>query len=166
MSTALRGLAIGPGACDEAASGMGLACLGHGARPPLLTRGIGRGHQAQTLHQCAWAVQPCQIPHCRHQGHRDCQWHATQGLERLAPRRQTPGFDLLLACLGETLAAFGLLLHHPDVCLQDAVLRRGGPDDLREPPQGGPGPNAPGRWNEERVGATKLGDETGRLAER
>jgi hypothetical protein len=142
-SAALGGRAIGPGHFDQAAAGMRGARRGHGALAPLRPRGMCRGKQAQTLPPCAWAVNPGPIPHCCAQRHGDRAWHPPQGLKRCDHRRQTPGCAVLVAFLCEPREACGILLPRTDLCWHDAGLRRGGPDDLREPPQMGQPPMGP-----------------------
>ena len=71
-------------------------------------------------------------------------WHAAQGLQRLDHRGQTPGVDVLLEFLFESLEAFGVFVNRPDVCLQDDVLRGRGTDHFGEPSESGPGPSEPG----------------------
>ena len=69
--------------------------------------------------------------------------YATQGLKGLDHRVQTPGFDVLVEFLFETLEAFGVFVHRSDIFLKDDLLRRGGTDHLREPSQVGRAPIGP-----------------------
>jgi hypothetical protein len=133
MSTALSGIAIGPGACDEDALGMGVACFGKRPLSALLPRGVFCGAQAQALHQFSWGVKPGQSAHVRHQGHGYRALHATPGLQSLDHRGQTPGVPVLVECLFETLEAFGMVVHRTDVFWKTMCFA-GRADDLREPP--------------------------------
>ena len=74
-------------------------------------------------------------------GHRER--HATQGLQRLDHRIQTPRFALVLEGLFETRQAFGVFVHCPDILLNDKVLSRGGTDDCAEPAEVGWAPGGP-----------------------
>jgi hypothetical protein len=91
MSADFRGRAIGPGAFDEDASGMAVARFGNRPLSALLPGGVFGGDQAQEFHQFSWGIKPCQVTHFRHQGYGHREWHATQGLQSLDHRVQTPG---------------------------------------------------------------------------
>ena len=145
MSADLRGRARGPGALDEDAAGMRVVRLG--TRPLAAWRpgGVCCGEQTQTLPQCSWGIQPWQGTPCRDQGDGHRAWHATPGRQRRAHRGQTPGWPVLVACVREPLAAFGMLLHRADVFVKNDVVRGGGTDDCREPPQVGRAPIGPAR---------------------
>ena len=58
---------------------------------------------------------------------------------------KTPGVHLLVEFLFETLQAFGVLVHRPDIFLEDDLLGRGGTDHFREPAQVGRAPGGPAR---------------------
>jgi hypothetical protein len=77
MSAALGGITIRPGAFDQDAAGMGVACLGERSLAAWLTGGRFRGHEPQKRHQCPWAFTAGQVPHCCPQGDSHCPWHAT-----------------------------------------------------------------------------------------
>ncbi len=53
---------------------------------------------------------------------------------------ETPGFDLLVEFLFETAQAFRVCGDRADIFLKDNVLRGGGTDHLREPPEVGRAP--------------------------
>jgi hypothetical protein len=143
MAADFRGIARGPGAFAEDASGMGVARVGHRPLAALRPSGVFGGDQAQALHQCSWGITPCQSTHGRHQGYGHRAWHATQGLQSLAHRGQTPGLPGLLACLREPLEACGMLMNRADVFLKNDLWRGRRTDDFREPPQVGRTPIGP-----------------------
>ena len=145
MSADLSGIAIGPGAFDQDASGMGVARFGNRPLSALLPGGIFRGDQAHKLHQFSWALKPRQVTHFRHQGDGHGELHPTQSLEGLDHRVQTPGFDVLVEFLFETLEAFGVFTDGADIFLKDDLLRGRGTDHLREPSQVGRAPIGPAR---------------------
>jgi hypothetical protein len=70
-------------------------------------------------------------------GHRAGELHPSQGLEGFDHGAQAPGLYLLVECLLKPWEAFGGLGDGSDVCLEDEVLRGGGPDDLSAPPEVG-----------------------------
>ena len=70
-------------------------------------------------------------------GHGHGDLDATQGLQGFNPRVEAPGCDPLVEFLVETLEAFGMFRHGTDIFLKDDLLRRGRPDDLREPSEMG-----------------------------
>ena len=86
MSADLGGIAIGPGAFDQDASGMGVAGFGNRPLAALLPRGIFRGDQAQKFHQFSWALKTGEVAHFRHQGDGHGELHPTQGLQGLDHR--------------------------------------------------------------------------------
>jgi hypothetical protein len=122
---------------------MGVACLGDRALAALLTGGMFRGHEPHTLHQCPWAFKVCQVPHVCHQGDSHCKLPSTQSLACLDHGGHTPGGDLLVACLVETLEAFVVCAHGSDLFLENDVLSRCGTDDFREPSEVGRAPMSP-----------------------
>jgi hypothetical protein len=103
---------------------MGVGRCGHGALPTVFASRICRGDQAQKLPEFSGALKPCQVTPCGHQGDGHGAWHPTQSLEGFDHRGQTPGLDVIVPCLVETLEAVGRLLNRSDVCLKDDVLRR------------------------------------------
>ena len=78
-----------------------------------------------------------EVPQCGPSGDRHGALHASQGLESVDHWGETPGVPLVLECLLQTLEPLGMFRKGPDVCLADALRRRGGPDDLAAPPQVG-----------------------------
>ena len=156
MSTDLGGITIRPGAFDQDATGMGVACLGDRSLATLLTGGMFRGHQAHKLPEFPWTLKACQVTYFGHQGDRHGALPPTQRLEGLDHRGQTPGVDLLVEFMCETLEACVVFAHGSDIFLENDVLRWGGTDDFREPSAGGPGPNEPGPRSGYRVGAKRL----------
>ena len=84
-----------------------------------------------------------EIAHGCSPGDRPGAWHTAPGVPRLDPRLQPPGVHVILACLCETLEAFGALRHRTDLCLEDAWLSRGGTAHRRAPSQGGRAPSDP-----------------------
>jgi hypothetical protein len=142
MSADLRGRAIGPGACAQAASGMGVARLGQ--RPLATVRAGGRrcGDQPQEGHARSWALQPGQGTHGRPQGHGHGARPPAPGWQGLAHGGDTPGWHGRGACLRQTLQACGLGAHGTALCVQDAWLGRRGAPHCREPRRGAGPPGA------------------------
>lgn len=143
VATDLGRGARGPGAVDQDASGMGGAGLGERSLATLCTAGGFRRNQAHTLHQCPRAFKPCQVPHVCHQGDSHRKWPPTQSRESLDHGGQTPGADLLVEFLVETLEACAVFVHGSDIFLDNDLWRRRGTDDLREPPEVGRAPMRP-----------------------
>ena len=114
--------------------------------------------QAQKLHQFAWTLKACQVPHCGHQGDRHGAWHPTQGLQGVDHGGQTPGFDVIVQFLLQTLEAVAVFADGSDIFLQDDVLRGRGTDDCREPSQVGRAPMGPARVPA--IGSEQKGFET------
>jgi hypothetical protein len=143
LSADLGGRTLRPGPFDPDASGLRVACCGHGALATLCARSIFRGEQAHTLHACSGALTPWQGTHCRHQGAGDGAWHPTPGVQGLDHRVHTPGFDLRRAGVLETLEACAVFAHGSDLFWKDDVWSGRGTDHRREPPQGGRAPIGP-----------------------
>jgi hypothetical protein len=139
------GRAVRPGACDQRPSGRGIP--GCGNRPLLAprTRGRRRREHAQALHERSGSLKARQGAAFRHGGDRTSALHAPQGLAGLDHRVQAPRLHVSWPCLFKTLEAFGVFGHGTDICLQDAVLRRGRADHCREPPERGGAPGGPSR---------------------
>jgi hypothetical protein len=81
-----------------------------------------------------------QRDHCAYQtlagdGHGEL--HTPQRLQGLDHRLRPPGLHLLVEFVFETLQALSVLVHGPDIFLEDDLLRRGRTDHLREPAQAG-----------------------------
>ena len=68
-----------------------------------------------------------------------------RGLEGVHHGMQAPRGDLLAEFLVQTPEALGVLRDGPDIFLKDDLLRRGGTDDFREPPEVGRTPVGPAR---------------------
>ena len=86
-----------------------------------------------------------QVPNFRHHGDGHRALHPTQGREGVDHGMQAPRGDLLAAFLVQTPEARGVLRDGPDLFLKDDLLRRGGADDFREPPEVGRTPVGPAR---------------------
>jgi hypothetical protein len=145
VSTDLSGIAGGPGAFTQSASGRGVPGVGHGPVLAPLPRGIGCRDPPQEFHQVSWVSDTRHSSHfCSHgDGHRA--WHPTQGLKGRDHRVQTPRFDRCVAFLCETLEAFGGCVDGSDLFLATEWLGRGGTHDGREPPEMGRAPMCPAR---------------------
>ncbi len=124
---------------------MGVFRLGDRALTTPLTTGVFRGGQAQVTHELSGVVNARQIPEFCDDGDGDGKLHTPQGLKGLDHRLKTPGVHRLVECLFETLQAFSVLVHRPDICLEDELLRRGRTDHFREPAQVGRTPGGPAR---------------------
>jgi hypothetical protein len=125
MSTDGGRLPLGPGPCDQDASGMGVSGLGDGTLPALVTRGRGRGDQAQAFHPLAWGIATGASATCGHHGHGGGTLPPAPGLQGVDHRGQAPRWDRLWPVVLQTLAPFGVCVHRSDVCVQDEVLGRG-----------------------------------------
>jgi len=137
IPTDLGWVAVDPGAFDQSPSGIAVAGLGNGTLPTLRPTGVCRRYQSQALHEFSWGVKTGQVTHFGHQGDGDGKLHAPQGLKRLDHRVETPGLNLILPFLVETLEAFGVIIHRPDIVLKDDLLSRWGADDFRKPSEVG-----------------------------
>jgi hypothetical protein len=142
-SPACGRLAVGPGAFDQGASGMGMPCFGNGPLPTLLAGSICRGDQAQNLQQFSGGIETGESANVGHHGDGHGAWHATQGLQGFAYRVQAPRLPLILEGLFEALEAFGVLGNRSDVCVKAELLSRWGAAHFREPAQGGRVPSGP-----------------------
>jgi hypothetical protein len=163
LSADLRGIAIGPGAFDEPASGMAGACLGHRPLSALRPGGVCCGSQAHALHQCSGGRTPGQGTQGCSQGDGHRAWHAAPGLQSLDHRGQPPGLHVLVECLLEPLEVCGMRLDYSDVGVKNTGLRGRGTDHGRAPPQVGRAPTGPGRGRGYRGAAHRLADGLGRL---
>ena len=143
VSTDCGGIAIGPGAFAQDASGVGVTGCGHRPLPAVVaSRGL-RGHQPHALHQCSGGLNACQVTTVGHHGDGHGQWNTTQGLKRLDHWRQTPRCAVVLQVLLQAPKPFGVFVNRTDLCLQDDGLRWDRADHLREPPQVGRAPIGP-----------------------
>jgi hypothetical protein len=115
------------------------------ALPASLSTRVFGGDQAQMFHQLSGILEAGQVAQFGYDGHGDRELNPTHGLERLDHRLQAPGFDLLLQFLLQSLEAVGVLVDRADVFLVNDLLRRGGTDHFREPPQMGWAPGGPAR---------------------
>jgi hypothetical protein len=112
---------------------MGISGFGNGPVAASLATGVCRGNEAQKVHEFSGCIKARQVTDCRHGGHGHSELHATQGLQGFHHGVKAPGFALCLAFLVEPLEAVSVFSNGADICLKDAVLRRGRTDDLREP---------------------------------
>jgi hypothetical protein len=119
--------------------------FGDRALPASLSTGVFGGDQAQMFHQLSGIVEAGQVAQFGDDGHGHRELHPTQGLERLDHRLQAPGFDLRLQSWLQSLEAVGVLIDRADVFLENELLRWGGTDHFREPPQVGRVPGGPAR---------------------
>jgi hypothetical protein len=78
-----------------------------------------------------WSPRPCIAP--------------TESLERVDDWGEPPGLPLVSACWFQTRQPCGGVGDRADVCLAHALLGRGGPDDLAEPPEVSGTPGSPAR---------------------
>jgi hypothetical protein len=143
MSAPLGGVAIGPSPRDKSPSGRGVAGCGEGPRPALRSGGSFRGHQAHAFPQGSRVIDTRAIAHGCYPGDRPGAWHTAPDLPRLDRRVHPPGVHVIWSCRCETLEAFGVLRHRMDLCLEDALLSRGGTAHRRAPSQGGRAPSGP-----------------------
>jgi hypothetical protein len=126
-------LAIGPSPVDEGPTGLGLPGLRDAALGSALTPSIFRRRPAPILPEWSGVIDAGQVAEFGDGGDRPGPRHATEGWERVTPRAKPPGGDLCRECLVKPLAPFGGLGDRSDLCVEDAGLRWGGPDDLAEP---------------------------------
>jgi len=122
---------------------MGISRLGDRALPTPLTTGGFCGGQAQVTHELSGVVKARQSPLLRDDGNGHGAWHTPQGVQGLNHRLKPPGVHWLVEFLCETLQTFSVLVHGPDIFLEDDVRHRGRTDHFREPapvgwPPGGP----------------------------
>ena len=143
VATDVGGIPGGPGAFDQGASGRRVP--GCGARPLPVSRptGICCGDQAEIFHQLSGIVDASQVAACGHEGHRDGELDAPQGLKRLDHWPLAPGVHVVLQFLLQTLQAFGVFVDRAHVFLEDNLLNRGRIDHFREPPEMGWAPGGP-----------------------
>jgi hypothetical protein len=145
LAAHLRGRAIRPRAFDQYAAGMGMASFCQPSLWAPLARGICGRDSPQALHQCAGGLKAGHVPNVRHHGDGHRARHPTPGLEGVHHGMPAPRGDLRAAFLVQTPEARGVLRDGPDICLKDDLLRRGGADDFREPPEVGRPPVGPAR---------------------
>jgi hypothetical protein len=134
-----------PGACHARAPGLGVAGCGDRALATPLPRGLFRGEEAQEFHECSGGIKAGEVATFGHGGDGHGTLPPPQGLQRVDHRVETPGVDLLVECVLQPLETFGVRIDRPDVFPEDGLVRRGGPDDLREPPATGRAPRGPAR---------------------
>jgi hypothetical protein len=136
--TAVGGIPIRPGACDQGTTGMSMAGLGQAPLRTPRPTGIVRGCAPQRMHELSGGLEAGQIAQRRRgrPGHRALD--PAQGLEGFDHWSSAPGFALLVAFEVKTAQPCRLCRHGLDVCLQDDLLRRCGPPHRAEPaPVGG-----------------------------
>jgi hypothetical protein len=134
-SAHLGGRALGPGPFDQSPSSLGVPGCGNRALMASRTGGICCRDPPQALHPVAGGSKPGQGAHVGHPGDGHRAWHPTESLPGFDHRVQPPGVPVRLACLFETLEAFGVFGHRTDLCLDHEVLRRCRTADCREPPE-------------------------------
>jgi hypothetical protein len=134
-------VARGPGPFDQSPTGRGIPRRREAFLASALTTSICRRRQAQRLHEWSGVIESGEIAECRDGGDRHGQRHATEGLERINHRAESPGGDRLVECLVKRLAPVGVRGDRPDSCLADDGLCWGGPDARAEP---APASRAPG----------------------
>ena len=133
--TALRGIALGPGARHAGATGMGLPGCGERPLPtPLPTGGCRRG-QPHITHAWSGRLKAGEGTQGGHSRAGDGARHAAQSLPCCAHRVEAPGFALRVECLCEPLQPFRRFMESADRCLEPEGRRRSRPDALREPPE-------------------------------
>src|SRR5262245_18029979 len=142
VTTDFRGIPGSPGPFDEGTARVGVADCGARALGAMVACGIFYGCQAAVTQQLAGLVDTCQVAQCGDAGNRDSERDAAQGLERVDAGTEAPGRHAGLEFLCEPSKTFALCGYSADVCLENDVLRGGGPDDLTAPAQGS---WAPGR---------------------
>jgi hypothetical protein len=86
VTTDCSGIAIGPRAFDERATGVGVAGFGEGTLPASLTAGVFRGDEPQEAHQLSGVIEAREVAEFRHGGDGHGELDATQGLERFDDR--------------------------------------------------------------------------------
>ena len=145
LAATLRGRALRPRAFAQDAAGMGSASFCHPSLWAPLARGIFGRDSPQEFPQVAGVLKAGQGPNVRPHGDGHRALHPTQGLEGVHHGRQAPRGDLLAECLVQTPEALGGLRDGPDLCWKDDLVRRGGADDCREPPEVGRTPVGPAR---------------------
>jgi hypothetical protein len=136
---------IGPGACNQSATGRGIPGVGQGPLAAALAHGVCCGKEAPKFHACSGGSEARQVSELGPGGDGDRELDAAQGLEGCDHGGEAPGFAPFLACLCETLEAFRVCGHGADLFLQDDWLRRGGAHHRRAPPERGRVPGGPAR---------------------
>ena len=145
VATPLRRVALGPGACDEGTSGVGMARLGDPSLTPALAPGVFRRGQAELTPEWSGVVKPGEVTTLSRAGHGDGARPPTQGLAGLDQGEQTPGLSLRLEGLLQALEACGVRGDRPDIRWEDELRRGGGTDHVGEPAQRGWAPRGPAR---------------------
>jgi hypothetical protein len=142
-TTARGGRPVGPGACAQEASGLGVARRGHRPRSAVRPGGRGGGQQAPHVPPCPWTLNPCPVPPGRRPGDGHGPWPPTPGVEGLDHRGSTPRVHVSVPCRCATREACAGVMAGPAIGVQDAVRRRGGTPPRREPAPGGRAPMGP-----------------------
>ena len=137
---ACGGISVGPGAFNEGATGLGLPGVGEGALTASLPAGIFRRGQASIVHPWPGRRAPCQVPACRHRGHRHGAWHAPSRLPRCDHGRETPGASVGSEVVLKTLQARNGLVDRSPRCLEAHVLGGSVTAHLRAPAARGRAP--------------------------
>ena len=134
-------IAIRPGAFDQGPAGRRVAGVRDAALAPPFPTGVCRRRQAQVTHELAGGSNTGQVAPFGDDGDGHGDLDTPQGLEGLDHRGQTPSVHRLVACLVQTLEAFGVFGTGPHVCLADDWLGWGRTDHGREPPEVGRAPS-------------------------
>jgi len=140
MAAPLGPIAIGLGAFDQEATGMGIARLGDGAlTPPCPTGGLG-GRESQVCHPLAWVLKAGEMAEFRNPGDGDGELDAAQDWSGFDDRIQAPRLHWGFACWLEALEAFGDRVDRANGFLEDDLLCGGGANPLGEPSEMGGSP--------------------------
>jgi hypothetical protein len=142
-STDLGGIAAGPGACAQGASGRGVTRGGTRSRPARRPGGRCRGEQAHACQQRAWGLATGAIAPGGPQGHGPGALHAAPGRQGVDARRPAPRVARVWQCWCATLQAVGRGVHGTARGWPDEWQRRGGTTPVREPPGVGAAARAP-----------------------
>ena len=87
------------------------------------------------MHQLSRVLDTCQVAQFRPGRHGHRARDTAQGLKGVDHGSEAPGCALRVACECQTPETFTLCSDGLDVCLQDALRRRCGPDHRAEPAQ-------------------------------
>ena len=141
MAAHVGRIALRPSAFDQGPAGMRGAGVRDAALATPFTTGVFRRRQAQVTHELAGGLHTGQSAQFGDDGDGHGALDATQGLEGLDHRGQTPSVHLLVACLVKTLEAFGVCGDGPHVFLEDDVRGWSRTAHFRAPPEVGRAPS-------------------------
>ena len=137
MAAHVGRIALRSSAFDQGTAGRHVASCRDAALATPFPTGVCRWRQPQGTHELAGGLNTGQIAPCGYEGAGYGARHTTPGLEGLDQLGQTPSFHLLVACLCQTLKAFGVFGDGPDVVLEDHLEKPPRPRMLsrqRRPP--------------------------------